>query len=121
MATPWRPLGSPKRNSARMMPQSGRHCMSRENHTGVRCEKSSPMPTTPSSVLAMTAPIAAPFTPNAGIGPKPLISIRFSTMWTSVRARPRRSGVRASPAARSAPPSMKKSSMPRLPANMMRR
>ena len=34
---------------------------------------------------------------------------------------PSRSGVRASPAARSAPPSMKKSIMPMLPVNMMRR
>ena len=38
-----------------------------------------------------------------------------------VRAMPSRIGVRASPAERSAPPSMKNSIIPRLHANMMRR
>ena len=44
----------------------------------------------------------------------------LSTMFSTVIATPRRSGVRASPADRSAPLIMKKISMPMLKTNMMR-
>ena len=80
------------------------------------------MPITPIRVLGDDRPESRrPATPSAGNGPEPRMSVRFSTRWTSVSAMPSRSGVRASPAARSAPPSMKKSSMPMLPVNMIRR
>ncbi len=64
---------------------------------------------------AVTVPSAAPAVPSAGI------RITFSTMLRIVMPTPRRSGVRASPAERSAPLNMKKSSMPKLATNMMRR
>jgi len=56
--------------------------------------------------IAMTVPIAAPLVPNDGMGPKPRISTTFSAMLSSVVAIPSTIGVRASPAERSAPPSM---------------
>src|SRR6266516_4262903 len=56
-----------------------------------------------------------------GMGPSPRMRITLSTMLRTVSITPRRSGVRASPAERSAPPTMKNSSMPTLPTNMMRR
>ena len=67
-------------------------------------------------------PIAAPGVPNEGIGPSPRISttLKHDVAAPSV-ATPRIIGVRASPAERSAPPSMKKTSMPLLNRNMMRR
>ncbi len=66
-------------------------------------------------------PIAAPIVPNAGIGPIPRMRITLSTMLSAVIAMPSTIGVRASPAERSAPPSMKKISMPVLNENMMRK
>ena len=45
----------------------------------------------------------------------------LKTMLSTVSAMPSRIGVRASPAERSAPPSMKNTSMPMLKMNMMRR
>ena len=66
-------------------------------------------------------PIAAPAVPNAGSGPSPRISTTLSTMLSAVITKPRTIGVRASPAERSAPPSMKNISMPLLVTNMMRR
>ena len=65
------------------------------------------MPTPDTSELASDVPIAAPRTPNAGIGPQPGIRTTLKAMLRSVIAMPSRIGVRASPAARSAPPSMK--------------
>ena len=70
---------------------------------------------------AITVPIAAPLVPNAGIGPAPRISTTLSPMFSNVIVMPRRIGVFASPAERSAPPSMKNTSMPQLNMNMMRR
>ena len=72
-------------------------------------------------VLAITVPIAAPRVPKAGIGPAPLMNTTFKQKLSTVIASPSRSGVRASPAARSAPPSMKNISSPMLPMNIVRR
>ena len=69
----------------------------------------------------MHVPMAEPRVPNAGIGPSPRIRITLSTRFRSVIAIPSRMGVRASPAERSAPPSMKKIIMPLEKPNMMRR
>ena len=55
------------------------------------------------------------------MGPRPRIRITFRTRFEIVSTRPRIIGVRASPAERSAPPSMKKTSMPLLNRNMTRR
>ena len=66
-------------------------------------------------------PIAEPAVPNAGIGPSPRMRTTFSTRFSTVMTMPSTIGVRASPAERSAPPSMKKTSMPLLKRNMMRR
>ena len=79
------------------------------------------MPTPETSALAADVPIAAPRTPNAGTGPQPGISTTLNATLSTVSAIPRRSGVRASPAARSAPPSMKNISMPMLNTNIVRR
>jgi len=49
------------------------------------------------------------------------MNVTLHAMFSAVSSTPRRNGVRASPAARSAPPIMKNSSMPMLPTNMMRR
>ena len=65
--------------------------------------------------------MAAPSVPNAGIGPNPRIRITFSAMLSSVIAIPRRMGVCASPAERSAPENMKKSSIPNEKTNIVRR
>ena len=69
----------------------------------------------------MTVPMAAPFVPNDGMGPRPRIRITFRVMFKTVRRTPRRRGVRASPADRKAPPVMKNIIMPKLNTNMMRR
>ena len=69
----------------------------------------------------MQVPIAAPAVPNAGIGPSPRIKITLSPAFRTVIATPSTIGVRASPAARSAVPSMKNIIMPPLKRNMMRR
>ena len=70
---------------------------------------------------AVTVPIAEPAVPSAGIGPRPGIRIRFKIRLSTVIVTPSRSGVRASPAARSAEVSMKNSSMPMLNRKLMRR
>src|SRR6185369_914007 len=69
----------------------------------------------------MHVPIAAPFVPNDGIGPRPRISTIFKSRLSTVNAMPSIIGVRASPAERNAPPSMKNTIMPKLNTNMMRR
>src|SRR5436190_54504 len=71
--------------------------------------------------LAMLVPIAAPLVPNAGIGPSPRMSTTLNAMLSAVSASPSIIGVRASPAERSAPPSMKNTSCPLENTNMMRR
>ena len=71
--------------------------------------------------VVIAVPIAAPIVPNAGIGPNPRIRTIFKTMFMTVMATPKRSGVRASPAARRAPLIMKKINIPMLKTNMMRR
>src|SRR5439155_1436247 len=114
-------VGSPKRNSSRMMPQSGRQLMPRCHVTGSRPE-SSKYPAMPLTTMPATAvPTAAPAVPNRGRGPRPVMNATLHAMFRTVRRIPRRSGVRASPAARKAPLTMKKSSIPRLPTNMIRR
>ena len=85
-----------------------------------RSENSSARNTTATSPLAMAVPIAAPVVPNDGMGPSPRMSTTFSTMLSAVINAPRRSGVRASPAARSAPFIMKKISIPMLKTKTMR-
>ena len=50
---------------------------------------------------------AAYVIPNAGIGPHPGMRMTFRVMLSAVSMMPRRSGVCASPAERSAPPTMK--------------
>jgi hypothetical protein len=57
-------------------------------------------------VDAIAVPIAEPAVPKAGIGPSPRMSTMLSTMLRIVIAMPSTIGVRASPAERSAPPSM---------------
>ena len=54
-------------------------------------------------------------------GPSRGMSTTLKTALSTVAAMPRRSGVRASPAARNAPPSMKNTSRPTLPTNIVRR
>ena len=70
---------------------------------------------------AITVPSAEPAVPSAGIGPQPRIRITLRTTFRIVIVTPSRSGVRASPAARSAEVSMKNSSMPMLKEKLMRR
>ena len=70
---------------------------------------------------AIDVPSADPAVPNDGIGPSPRIRMMFSTMFSTVIVSPSRSGVRASPAARSAADNMKNSSMPRLKTKLIRR
>ena len=55
------------------------------------------------------------------MGPSPSISTTFSTMFSTVMEMPITIGVRASPAERRAPPSMKKISIPLLNMNIVRR
>ena len=68
----------------------------------------------------MHVPIAAPFVPKAGMGPSPRMKMTFNTMFRMVMLTPIIIGVRASPAERSAPLSMKNTSIPLLNRNMMR-
>src|ERR1041385_4495815 len=69
----------------------------------------------------MHVPIAEPRVPKAGIGPTPTIRTTLSARFTTVITMPRRIGVRASPAERNAPPSMKNTIMPLEHTNMIRR
>ncbi len=121
IATPWMPAGSPKRNSARMTEKSGRNDMERGNCTTSWPENIIQMATPETSVVAMTVPMAAPCVPKAGIGPAPRMNTMFRHMLSTVMMAPRRSGVRASPADRSAPPTMKNIRSPMLNRNIVRR
>ena len=104
-----------------MIVQSGRQLIALDSLiTRVPLNRSH-TPMRPTMPAARAVPIAAPFVPYAGIGPRPRIRITLNTMFISVISTPRRSGVRASPADRSAPPSMKNISMPMLKTNMIRR
>ena len=69
----------------------------------------------------MQVPIAEPRVPNDGIGPSPRMSTIFSNRFSPVIAMPSSIGVRASPAERSAPLSMKKIIIPLEKPNMIRR
>ena len=103
-----------------MTRQSGANDMVRENRTTRLPEKSSQRAAAAVSPPAIAVPIAAPTVPNAGIGPSPRMSTTFSTTFSTVMATPSRSGVRASPAARSAPLTMKNIRWPKLKTNMTR-
>ena len=70
---------------------------------------------------AATVPIAAPRVPKAGIGPRPLIRMTLKVIFRIVSAIPSRRGVRASPAERRAPPSIKNISIPKENTNIVRR
>ena len=70
---------------------------------------------------ATVVPTAAPAVPSRGRGPRPVMNATLHAMFRTVRRIPRCSGVRASPAARNAPPTMKNSSIPMLPTNMIRK
>ena len=94
--------------------------MEREKWMTSRSENSSHRKTAAVMPLARAVPMAAPRVPNAGMGPSPRISTTLNTMFIAVMAMPRRIGVLASPAARSAPPNMKNSSMPMLKTNRIR-
>ena len=89
IATPCSPVGRPKRNSERMIVQSGASGMRRENQIGVRLANSSPSPMTPAATLLVTAPTAAPRTPRRGNGPMPVISTTLSATCVTVRPAPR--------------------------------
>ena len=119
IATPWIPAGSPKRNSDRITVKSGRqrHCPREVHHEPAGEEH--PDRDSRHMMLAMTVPIAAPWVPYAGIGPAPLNEHHVQQKLRTVIAIPRRKGVRASPAARSAPPSMKNISRPMLQMNIV--
>ena len=70
---------------------------------------------------ANEVPIAAPLVPYAGIGPSPRMRITLKVTLSTVVAMPSAIGVRASPAERRAPASIKKIIMPRLNTNIVRR
>ena len=72
------------------------------------------MKTAPTAMLAIAVPMAAPRVPYGGM------SRMLSRMFNTVIRIPRRIGVLASPAARSAPLNMKNSSIPMLETNMTR-
>ena len=90
IAIPWTPVGSPKRNSERMIVQSGRQPMPRGNGTTQppvhRASRS--RTAADERADASTVPIAAPAVPNAGIGPSPRIRITLKTMFSTVIATP---------------------------------
>ena len=121
IAIPCAPAGSPNRNSWRITVQSGRQFIPRCQWTTSRPEQIRYNAQPLAMKLAIELPIAAPAVPKRGIGPSPRIRITLKTTFSTVSARPRRSGVRASPAARNAPLTMKNSSMPTLHPSMMRR
>jgi hypothetical protein len=100
---PWKPVGRPKRKIARITFQSALRVAVRRSITS-RPEKSSQIATSEVSPPARVVPIAAPVTPIAGKGPKPVMKALASRMFEIVRKMPSRIGVLASPAARSAPP-----------------
>ena len=120
MATPWMPVGSPNRKSCRTMAGSGRQGPPRGTRITQRPRTSEYAATTAMIPAAITVPMAAPSVPNPGIGPRPRMRTTFRTRFSTVIQIPSRSGVLASPAERSAPPSMKKTIMPKLNTNMTR-
>src|SRR3954447_17213191 len=111
--------GRPKRNKARMMAKSGRRGIERSKCTTRRPLISSHTPTAETEMLEIAVRIPAPFVPKAGMGPAPLINTTLRTKFRTVIATPSRNGVRASPAARNAPPSMKNISIPMLNTNIV--
>src|ERR1700694_2581351 len=115
------PVGRPKRKSDLIMVQSGPSPWPRGKDTTHPPRQNFTSAYVDTRPDAITVPIAAPATPNAGMGPAPRISSTLSTMFKIVIAMPTIIGVRASPAERRAPPSMKKTSMPLLYMNMIRR
>ena len=121
MTTPWMPAGSPKRKSWRMMPQSGASGVPRPMATTHLPDRSSQIRYALTIMADRTLAMAAPAVPKEGIGPRPGIRITLRVMLRSVSTTPRRSGVRASPAARSAPPAMKNIIMPKQNTRRMRR
>ena len=104
-----------------MISQSGPKPVLRGNETTHLPDQSFITAYPETSPDARQVPMAAPFVPNAGIGPSPRIRITLNTMFSTVRPIPNTIGVRASPADLRAPPSMKKISIPVLNTNMMRR
>ena len=120
IATPWIPVGSPNRKSWRMTTGSGRQSSPRWMWITQRPPNRNPAAATVTIPAAITVPMAAPFVPNAGIGPNPRIRITLIATLRMVIAMPSRSGVRASPAERNAPPSMKKTIVPKLKMNIVR-
>ena len=103
-----------------MIAQSGMNDIFLEKRITNRPENSSTRKAMAVSPLAIAVPIAAPNVPKLGIGPSPRIKITLSAMFMAVMNIPRRRGVRASPADRSAPLIMKKISIPMLNTNMVR-
>jgi hypothetical protein len=114
------PVGRPYRKSARMMFQSGPKPPCRGNETTHPPRHSFSNEYAVTRPEARTVPIAAPAVPYAGIGPRPLMKTTLNSMFSTVNTMPSTIGVRASPAARSAPPSMKKTSIPLLNTKRMR-
>ena len=115
IAMPCRPVGRPNLKIERMIVQSGAKLSGRGTRMAKRPESTSAFPTAATIRLAVTVPSAAPKGPYRGI------SSTLNAALSTVAATPSRSGVRASPAARNAPPSMKKTSRPTLPTNIVRR
>ena len=99
----------------RMMAQSGAKLSGRGTRIAYLPERTIAFPMAATIRLAVTVPSAAPKAPYRGM------STTLNAALSTVAAIPRRSGVRASPAARNAPPSMKKTSIPTLPTNIVRR
>ena len=121
MATPWIPVGRPKRKSSLMTVKSGRQRIPRSKTTTHppphRRHMAYPATIHPEATL----PMAAPVVPKAGTGPSPAMRITLRTMFSTVITTPMRSGVWASPAERSAPLSMKNIRLPKAKTNRMRR
>ena len=121
MAMPWMPVGRPNLNSERMIVQSGPHGPPRGNDTTHPPRTSFVTAYAETMPDARHRPMAEPMVPNAGMGPRPPISTTLNAMLSRVSAMPMRIGVRASPAARRAPPSMKNTRNPPLKMNITRR
>ena len=121
MATPWIPVGRPKRKRERITSQSGLSDIPRSKPTTPRPEMRMPNTTRATTPPAITVPMAAPMVPKAGIGPRPAMNTTLRPIFRTVRRIPRRRGVWASPADRKAPPAMKKRSVPTEYRNMVRR
>ncbi len=121
IAMPCTPVGRPKRNSERMIVQSGRQSEWRESLITSRPLNNWYSAYALTALDAITVPSAEPAVPRAGIGPTPRISATLRIRFNTVMVTPSRSGVRASPAARNAEVSMKNNSMPMLIEKLMRR